>query len=267
MSRLRCPAWRRLVGSVLCAVLLALVTYDAHHDLPRDDGTLARIRQTGIWRIGMDISDPPFASEPNGAPNGLDVDFANALGERLGVHVQIQPLGYDGLYDALKTGTVDGLISALSIDPGRLGDVIYSVPYFDNGIVIATRDHALVKMADLDRRRVAVEYGSTADETARLWQRRLHQLNEQLSPAADGALDAALTGQADAALTDAVTARLYLKTHTGLSISPVYVTSDPYAVAVRNNSFFLADAITKALDAMRADGTLDTLIARWLPTG
>jgi ABC-type amino acid transport substrate-binding protein len=266
-GRFRRPSWQRLVGSMLCGVLLALLTYDAHRDLPRDDGTLARIQKTGVWRIGMDISDPPFASEPDGVPIGLDVDFANALGERLGVHVQIQPLGYDGLYDALKTGTVDGLISALSIDPGRYSDVIYSAPYFDNGIVIAARDNGLIRMADLDGRRVAVEYGSTADETARLWQRRLHQLNEQLSQTGDGALDAARTGQADAALTDAVTARLYLKTHSGLTISPVSVTSDPYAVAVRNNSFFLAGAVNAALDAMRADGTLDALVVHWLPIG
>ena len=267
MSRLRRPSWRRWVGSILCGVLLALLTYDAHRDLPRDDGTLAHIEQSGVWRIGMDISDPPFASEPAGAPLGLDVDFANALGERLGVRVQIQPLGYDGLYDALKTGTVDGLISALSIDPARFGDVIYSAPYFDNGIVIVARDPALIHMVDLEGRRVAVEYGSTADETARLWQRRLHQLNEQLSQTADDTLDAVRIGAVDAALTDAVTARLYLKAHTGLRISPVYVTSDPYAVAVRNNSLFLAGAINTALDGMRADGSLDALIDRWLLGG
>ena len=267
MKQFRRPSWRRWVGSFLCWLLLALLTYDAHRDLPRDDGLLAHIQQTGVWRIGMDISDPPFASEPAAVPVGLDVDLANALGERLGVRVQIQPLGYDGLYDALKTGDVDGLISALSIDPAHFGDVIYSAPYFDNGIVIVAQDSALVQMADLDGRRVAVEYGSTADETARLWQRRLHQLNEQLSQTADEALEAVRTGTVDAALTDAVTARLYFNTHTGLRLSPVYVTSDPYAVAVRNNSLFLAGAINSALDKMRTDGTLNALIDRWLPGG
>jgi len=263
--RFRRPSWRRLTGSALCGLVLALFTYDAHRDLPRDDGTLAHIRQTGIWRIGMDISDPPFASEPSGTPIGLDVDFADALGQRLGVRVQIQPLGYDGLYDALKTGTVDGLISALSIDEAHFGDVIYSSSYFDNGIVIVAQDSTLQRMTDLDGKRVAVEYGSTEDETVRLWQRRLHQVNEQLEQTADEALNDVGTAKADAALTDATTARLYFKAHAGLTVSPLYVTSDPYAVAVRNNSFFLADAINATLDAMRSDGTLDAMINRWLP--
>lgn len=249
----------------MCGLLAVLIAYDAHRDLPRDDGTLAHIQQTGIWRIGMDISDPPFASEPAGTPVGLDVDFANVLGQRLGVRIQIQPLGYDGLYDALKTGTVDGLISALSIDPAYFGDVFYSIPYFDNGIVIVTQDDSIQRMADLDGKHVAVEYGSTADETVRLWQRRLHQLPEELFQTANDALDAVRMGKADVALADAVTARLYLITHPGLNIRPLYVTSDPYAVAVRNSSLFLVGAVNAALDAMRSDGTLDAIINRWLP--
>jgi polar amino acid transport system substrate-binding protein len=79
-------------------------------------------------------------------------------------------------------------------------------------------------------------------------------------------MNAVQMGKAEAAITDAISARLYIQTHVGLIISPLYVTSDPYAVAVRNNSLFLADAINAAVDSMRRDGTLDAIINRWLPT-
>ncbi len=215
----------------------------------------------------MDISDPPFASEPDGkTPTGLDVDLANALAAELGTHVQIVPLSYDGLYDALKVGAVDGLISALPIDLSRTADVIYSPVYFDNGLVLTAPGAGSLpqQMADLDGKRVAVEYGSLADETARLWQRRLHSLDEQLCQTADEALDAARSGQSDAALTDAVTARLYIRSHGGLMLHSDYVTSEPYAVAVRKSSFMLADALGHALDQMQANGTLQHIIDPWL---
>jgi polar amino acid transport system substrate-binding protein len=243
---------------------LGVLVYDVHHDTPHDN-TFVAMQQSKVWRVGIDISDPPFASEPDGHTLvGFDIDLAHTLAERLGVQLQIKALGYDGLYDALKVGTVDSLISALSINPAYYGDVIYSTPYFDNGVVIASTNPLFQHMADLDGKRVAVEYGSTADQTLRLWARRLHWIDVQHYPATDIALDAARAGQADAALGDAITIHLYSRIRSGLTISADSITSDPYAIAVRRDSPFLADAINKALDSIRIDGTLDAIIARWL---
>ena len=249
---------------MLCLLLLGMFIYDIHHGAIHDN-TYTAIKQSKIWRVGIDISDPPFASEPDGHTLvGFDIDLAHALADRLGVQLQIQALGYDGLYDALKVGTSDSLISALSINPAYYGDVIYSAPYFDNGVVIASANAQFQTMTDLDGKRVAVEYGSTADEAVRLWSRRLHRIDVQHYPAAEAALDAVRTGQADAVLSDAVTTRLYIRAHGGLTMGTDQVTSDPYAVAVRIDSPFLAAAINNALDAMRSDGTLAAIIARWL---
>ena len=249
---------------MLALILLALLIYDAHRALPHDN-TYVAIRQSKIWRVGIDISNPPFASEPDGHRLiGLDVDLAHALADRLGVDLQIQALGYDGLYDALKVGTADSLISALSINPAHFGDVLYSTPYFDNGVVIASHNMRFLQMADLDGERVAVEYGSTADQAVRLWERRLHYIDVRHYPTSDSALDALRNDQVHAALIDAITARLYKRHYSDLNISTDQVTFDPYAIAVRIDSPFLAGAINAALDVLRVDGTLDAIIARWL---
>jgi polar amino acid transport system substrate-binding protein len=80
----------------------------------------------------------------------------------------------------------------------------------------------------------------------------------------DEAMDAVRQGKADAALTDWVTARLYLRTHRGLSISPDRVTDDVYALAVRLSSYDLAGVINAALNDMERDGTLEAIVRRWL---
>src|SRR5581483_6478786 len=126
------------------------------------------------------------------------------------------------------------------------------------------QDDKLRRMPDLEGRTVAVEYGSTGDEVARLWQRRLHRLGIAHFTTPDEAMDAVQQGKADAALTDWVTARLYLRTHQGPSISPDRVTSDVYALAVRLLSYDLAGAINAALNDMERDGTLEAIVRRWL---
>ena len=256
--------WRRPVLLILCLILVALFLYDWRHSRPDNDGTWARVQQTGILRIGMDASYPPFSDTPGGVPVGLDVDIANEIGRRLHLRIDIANMGFDSLYDALQTGQVDALISALSIDPVQMSRVIYTTGYIDAGQVIVSRDGQLGRMEDLEGRTLAVEYGSLGDETARIWQRRLHLLNLKHFTAANDAMQAVIEGRADAALVDFVTARLVVRGHPGLVINPNPVTHDTYAAAVRLASYDLGGAISDALKAMTGDGTLAAILDRWL---
>jgi ABC-type amino acid transport substrate-binding protein len=260
----RSPGWRRLALAAISLVLVVSIFYRWRHSRPTSDGTWARVQQTGVLRVGMDASYPPFSDAPSGTPVGLDVDLINEIGRRLHARIEITNMGFDGLYDSLYTGQVDVLISALSIDPAQLGRVMYTRNYIDAGQVIVSQDDKLRRMPDLEGRTVAVEYGSTGDEVARLWQRRLHRLDITHFTTPDEAMEAVGQGKADAALTDWVTARLYLRTHSGVSISPEWVTSDVYALAVRLSSYDLAGSINAALNDMERDGTLGAILRRWL---
>ncbi|MEP7286381.1 MAG: ABC transporter substrate-binding protein [Chloroflexota bacterium] len=260
---LRKLGWRRPMLALLCLILTAMFFYDWLLAQPFNDGTWDRVRKNGVLRIGMDASYPPFGNTPNGQPVGLDVDLANEIGRRLGVRIEIANMGFDGLYDALKTAQVDALISALSFNPTK-GNVLYTQSYFDAGQILASRDGHIATMNDLEGLTVAVEYGSVADEVVRVWQRRLHLLKVSRFTTSDEALAAASAGKTDAALTDALTARLYLRSHQGLVLSPTQVTHDPYSVAVRTSSYDLGAAISGALRGMQQDGTLTKILSRWL---
>jgi ABC-type amino acid transport substrate-binding protein len=260
--------FRRIVASILCLILAAWFTFDWYRTQPNNDGTWARVKQSGVLRVGMDVSYPPFSNLINDKPVGIDIDIANEIGRRLGVRVEIANLGYDSLYDALKTGQVDVLISALSIDPTKLDKTIYSYPYINAGQVIGSVDGRYQTMKDLEERTVAVEYGSGGDELTRRWQRRLHQLNMLHFTTAAEAMNAvseATSGRqkADAVIVDAITARLYLQNKNDLKLSQP-VTSDPYCVAIRLASYDLAGAISDALKDMEQDGTLAAILSHWL---
>ena len=76
-------------------------------------------------RVGIDPTYPPFALADDAGLRGIDVDFAQALAEELGLEAQFTYFGYDGLYDALTTGQVDVLISALVILPEKTKHIAY----------------------------------------------------------------------------------------------------------------------------------------------
>jgi len=248
----------------------------------RPDDTWDRVRETGILRVGMDASFPPFETiAADGALVGFDVDLARELGRRMGVEVQfVANLPYDGLYDALAVGRVDVVISALVVNPARMADVAYSTSYFDAGQVLVVRgDESEIKgMADLSQRTLAVEFGTQGDLEARKWARRLSGLTILPYQTASEALEAVAAGEADAALVDHVSSLVAMARRSPQEQSqtrfPLYgvdlvvvgrpVVEEPYAVAVHRDSRYMLRAINDALAGMEADGTLEALTMRRL---
>ena len=68
-------------------------------------------------KIGMELSYPPFEmTDKAGKPDGISVGIAKALGEYLGRPVKIENMTFDGLIPALKTGSIDLVISSLTVN-------------------------------------------------------------------------------------------------------------------------------------------------------
>jgi len=248
---------------VILHLLLAILLAACGHP----DDAWDRVRDTGVMRVGMDASFPPFETiAADGELVGLDVELAQELGRRLGVEVQfVANLPYDGLYDALAVGRVDVVISALVVNPTRMADFGYSTPYFDAGQVLIVRNgEADIRgMSDLGARTLAVEFGTQGDLEARKWTRRLGGVTVVHYQTAAEALAAVEVGKADAALVDHVSA-LAAASGKGVIIVDQPTVEEPYAVAARRESRHLLQAIDDALAEMEADGTMDTLKMEWL---
>lgn len=227
---------------------------------------LDRVLETGILRVGMDASYPPFEYiDGEGNLVGLDVDLGRELAARLGVEARfIANLSYDGLYDALTADRVDVVISALFVDPTRMADFAYSRSYFNAGQVLVVRAVGIGGMADLADRTLAVEWGSAGDVVARQWARRLIGLTILPCPTAEEALAQVASGRADAGLIDHLSALAAMGKGLPLEIVGDPVTDELYAVAVRRRDGALLRAVNGALTAMEEDGTLSRLRRRWL---
>lgn len=233
------------------------------------DTSLARIQSTGVLRVGLDPTYPPFEVTSDGELQGLDVDLARSLAAATGAEAIFSTFGYDGLYDALLTDQVDVLISALVVSPERTRDFAYSRPYYDAGqVLLVPGDSPVRAPADLAGRRVAVELGALGHVEALELARVLPELTVQAYPSAAEALQALNDGLADAALVDSIGARLFLKARTSqdrpLRMLSEPVSSEPFAVVVRIEDETLLQQINVELEHLAESGQLAALVARWI---
>ncbi len=228
------------------------------------DSTWQRVLERGVLRVGTDASYPPFEYvDAEGQIVGFDADLLKAVGQRLGVQVELVNISYDGLYDSLITAQVDLLASALIPMPQMEEKVSYSVPYFNAGQHLVVRVGSSVRtMRDMEGRRLAVEYGSDGDAEARRWQRRLAALTVIRYADPDAALQAVIEGEADAALVDGISARLGVGQHPELAAASA--ASDVlFVLVVSEDSPILLSKVNEALHEMLRDGTVEALIEKW----
>ncbi|MBX3058032.1 MAG: amino acid ABC transporter substrate-binding protein [Anaerolineae bacterium] len=225
-----------------------------------------RVQETGVLKVGLDPTYPPFeAADANGV-FGLDVDLANALAADMGVQTEFVLFGYDGLYDALATGQVDVLISALVVAPERTKDFAYSTPYFNAGEILIVRqdEDNIGRMEDLHGRTLAVELGALGHVEATTWAKRLPNLTIVPYPTADEALTAVSHQEADAALVDAISGRLFLQQTEGLKRTAVPITVEPFALVTRIGDRRLLSELNNSLARLQTNGNLDEITNHWL---
>ncbi len=257
MTMRREPFW------LLAFVLLPTVLLVACQG---QESTWERVQRSGVLRVGLDPTFPPFEFYDGQTLHGIDVDLARAIAAEKGLTAEFLHFGFDGLYDALGTEQVDVLISALTPDPARTRDFAYSAGYVDSGLVLVSpATTPFGHMEALSDRSVAVELGAAGHVEATTWQRQVPGLTIATFTSSDEALRALADGQADAAIVDNITYRLVDPAGIGAEFVAAPLTSEPYAIVVRRDDADLLEELDDALADLRDNGRLDSILNSWFP--
>ncbi len=230
------------------------------------EGAWPRISKSGILRVGLDPTYPPFEDADSGELRGIDVELARSIGDSLGLNVEFVYFGYDGLYDALLTEKVDVLISALVVMAEKTKDFSYSAPYFNAGqVLIYQQNRPDGPQLESEAGTLAVELGAEGHVEATVIQRRNPRLVIVPYDTGQEVLKAVNDGDANVAIIDHVSARLFLRDLEGeLRLLDPPLTDEPYAAVVRSEDELLLSKLNDALNELARSGRLQQIIAKWL---
>ena len=237
--------------------------------------------------------DPILSIDPaTDRPQGLDVDLANALGDKLGVAIRFHPVEHftHSLSD-VRDRRVDIGMSVLR-DRGEGRRVVDFVDYLASPTALLIRKgnpDGIRSLADLCGRTVArpieMPAGSVVDQSHRCEAAGKPMVtlvscpriggfepdsdeNVRLRPCPAGRdpLQLVADGRAHAAVLDRPVAdRLLATSDLGqhLAIAKPEVDAGPYGIAIRKGDTQVRDAIQSALRALMADGTYNRILAHW----
>ncbi len=222
-------------------------------------------------RVGVEGAYPPFSSVgPDGKLKGFDIDIAQALCAEMNAQCTLVQQDFDGMIPSLQARKFDLIVASLSITPERQKVVDFSDKYYATPARFVARDGAVkaVTAAGLKGRKVGVQRATIHDRyaTEQFTQSEIVRYTKQDEVFLDLA-----AGRIDGTLVDSVAAdQGFLKTPAGKGFAFVGPAFDDPAyfgvgagIAVRKGNAALRDRLNAALKAIRANGTYQTLQARY----
>lgn len=228
----------------------------------KKDGTLEAIKQRGYLTWGADLQGgEPYVYEDPANPSqiiGFEVDIANELAKRLGVTAQFKQYTWSNLVPSLERGDFDIAMNGLEATADRAERILLSQPYFIYAETLAVRANSPYQsLDDLKGKRVGTLNQTVAHDILRglPLEAVLYEGNEE--PYID--LE---QGRTDAVLLDNIIADRYGCPRKALKCLPGDVARGTYVIGIRKGDTELKRAIDAALIAMRADGTLERILAK-----
>lgn len=132
-----------------------------------EGGKLAEIKAAGKIVVGTSADYAPYESiDENGNFVGFDMDLIRAIGEKLGVEVEIVDMPFDSLIAAVQQGKIDAVIAAMQATAERDQQVDFTIPYrMTKDAFVAAGDSTLVieKPEDAAGKRIGAQTGTVQE--------------------------------------------------------------------------------------------------------
>ena len=260
-------------GTVAAGAVLAgcgnsnAASTDSSSDAKSDEKKGMTLIEDGKLSVVAELGFAPFEymDEKTGEPVGFDVDVINAVAEKMGLTASYLPnQKFDTLVPIIKQGgKADVSIAAVTITDERMESVDFSEPYLDSNqaIVVAKGSSETEETLNDASKQVVCQGGTTGDE----W------IGENLPDAVrvpvddvTAALTGVQTGLYQAMVVDLPVASYMLaQSFSDLQIVKEIPTGEQYGIAVSKDNPELTQAVNKALEDMKSDGTMKEIETKW----
>lgn len=237
----------------------------------KSESGLEGIKAKGKIVVGLDDTFAPMGfKDDKGEIVGFDIDLAREVAKHLGIEAEFKPSEWSGIVLELKSGNIDVVWNGMTITEERKKEIIFSNPYMNNSQIIVTLSNSpLNAKADLNGKVVGLQLGSSsfdavsADELSKSL-KELKKYDTNVEALMD--LEA---GRVEAVVIDEIVARYYIEQKEKETNKDIFKVLDgdfgteEYGVGIRKEDTNLKEAIDKAIDEMKKDGSYDKVYEKW----
>jgi len=213
-------------------------------------------------KMATNAAFPPYEYKEGDKFVGIDVEIAKAIAAELGTELDIVDMEFDSIITSVQAGEVDFGMVGKTLTDERREEVEFSVSYA-TGVqsVIVAEGSDIKTLDDLAGKKIGVQLGTTGD---------IYATDDfgadfvtQYGKGADAVI-ALQGGDVDAVIIDNAPAQVFVSENEGLTILDTNYAVEDYAIAIQKGNDTLLNDINKALEKLTLDGTIDSIILKYI---
>ncbi|MCH5353922.1 MAG: amino acid ABC transporter substrate-binding protein [Acutalibacter sp.] len=234
--------------------------------------------ESGKLIMSTNAEFPPYEMQADGEGvytgadsvkfEGIDVEIALALAEKLGLELVIDDMDFDAALIAVQQGKSDMVLAGLTYREDRDELMDFSTSYATGVQVVIVRDDSdITDLDDLENdKMIGTQRGTTGYIYASDTPENGGYGEDHVLAYDNGALavQALLNGQIDAVIIDNAPAQAYVASNDGLHILPAEWVTEDYCLAVNEGNTELLDALNSALEKLINDGTVQIILDKYI---
>ena len=219
--------------------------------------------EPGKLIMSTNAAFPPYEmTTDSGEFEGIDIETAQAIADKLGLELQIDDMDFDAALLAVQQGKSDMVMAGVTVTDERQNVMDFTDSYA-TGIqsIIVKEDSDIASVDDLAGKKIGTQRGTTgylycSDDFG----------DENIVAYDDGltAVQMLNNGQVDCVVIDNAPAKEFVAANPGLKLLDTAYVEESYAIGVGKGNTELKDAINTALEELKADGTLQAIVDKYI---
>ena len=219
--------------------------------------------EPGKLIMATNAAFPPYEmTTDSGEFEGIDIETAQAIADKLGLELQIDDMDFDAALLAVQQGKSDMVMAGVTVTDERQNVMDFTDSYA-TGIqsIIVKEDSDIASVDDLAGKKIGTQRGTTgylycSDDFG----------DENVVAYDDGltAVQMLNNGQVDCVVIDNAPAKEFIAANPGLKLLDTAYVEEDYAIGVGKGNTELKDAINTALEELKADGTLQAIVDKYI---
>ena len=219
--------------------------------------------EPGKLIMSTNAAFPPYEmTTDSGEFEGIDIETAQAIADKLGLELQIDDMDFDAALLAVQQGKADMVMAGVTVTDERQNVMDFTDSYA-TGIqsIIVKEDSDIASVDDLAGKKIGTQRGTTgylycSDDFG----------DENVVAYDDGltAVQMLNNGQVDCVVIDNAPAKEFIAANPGLKLLDTAYVEESYAIGIGKGNTELKDAINTALEELKADGTLQAIVDKYI---
>jgi glutamate transport system substrate-binding protein len=230
-----------------------------------EDTTMGKIQAAGEIKIGVKYDVPPFGfkNPQNDEIEGFDVDFGKAIADKLGVEPNFIEAISDNRIPFLQDGTVDLVLSTMTINAERAQEIGFSEPYYiARGRILVPQDSDIAGIDDLGGKRVCTALGSTYEATL---EEQAPEADLRLVDSYSECLELVQNGAVDAVSTDdVILTGMIIQDDTLKLTEDDPLTTEPYGAGLPLDDAEFKEFVDGVLEEYKSGGGWAEAYEKWV---